>query len=49
MKPDFRLMMTECTLEKIMENVKHIEVQVFRDNFGKAVSFLERDCLDSTE
>lgn len=31
-------------LEKIMENVKHIEVQVFRDNFGNAVFFPERDC-----
>lgn len=31
-------------LEKIMENVKHIEVQVFRDNFGHAVYFPERDC-----
>ena len=31
-------------LEKIMENVKHIEVQVFRDNYGNAVYFPERDC-----
>lgn len=31
-------------LEKIMENVKHIEVQVFRDNFCNAVFFPERDC-----
>ena len=31
-------------LEKIMENVKHIEVQVFRDDFGNAVYFPERDC-----
>lgn len=31
-------------LEKIMEDVKHIEVQVFRDNFGNAVYFPERDC-----
>lgn len=31
-------------LEKIMENVKHIEVQVFRDRFGNAVYFPERDC-----
>ncbi|MBB1078867.1 acetyl-CoA carboxylase biotin carboxylase subunit [Limosilactobacillus sp. STM2_1] len=31
-------------LEKIMENVKHIEVQVFRDNFNHAVYFPERDC-----
>lgn len=31
-------------LEKIMENVKHIEVQVFRDKFGHAVFFPERDC-----
>lgn len=31
-------------LEKIMENVKHIEVQVFQDQFGNAVYFPERDC-----
>lgn len=31
-------------LEKIMEDVKHIEVQVFRDNFGHSVYFPERDC-----
>ncbi|SEM53896.1 acetyl-CoA carboxylase, biotin carboxylase subunit [Ligilactobacillus sp. WC1T17] len=31
-------------LEKIMENVKHIEVQVFRDDFGNTVYFPERDC-----
>ncbi|WP_367342641.1 acetyl-CoA carboxylase biotin carboxylase subunit [Limosilactobacillus sp.] len=31
-------------LEKIMENVKHIEVQVFRDSQGHAVYFPERDC-----
>ncbi len=31
-------------LEKIMENVKHIEVQVFRDDFGHSVYFPERDC-----
>lgn len=31
-------------LEKIMENVKHIEVQVFRDRFGNTVYFPERDC-----
>lgn len=31
-------------LEKIMERVKHIEVQVFRDRFGHAVYFPERDC-----
>ena len=31
-------------LEKIMENVKHIEIQVFRDRFGNAVYFPERDC-----
>lgn len=31
-------------LEKIMENVKHIEVQVFRDTFGQCVYFPERDC-----
>lgn len=32
-------------IEKIMENVKHIEVQVFRDQAGHAVYFPERDCL----
>lgn len=31
-------------LEKIMDDVKHIEVQVFRDRFGHAVYFPERDC-----
>lgn len=31
-------------LEKIMENVKHIEVQVFRDQFNHAIYFPERDC-----
>lgn len=31
-------------IEKIMEKVKHIEVQVFRDKFGHAVYFPERDC-----
>lgn len=31
-------------LEKIMTDVKHIEVQVFRDQFGYAVYFPERDC-----
>ncbi|ETA73219.1 acetyl-CoA carboxylase biotin carboxylase subunit [Ligilactobacillus equi] len=31
-------------LEKIMENVKHIEVQVFRDAKGHTVYFPERDC-----
>ncbi|KRN31580.1 acetyl-CoA carboxylase biotin carboxylase subunit [Liquorilactobacillus mali] len=31
-------------LEKIMENVKHIEVQIFRDQHGNAVFFPERDC-----
>lgn len=31
-------------LEKIMENVKHIEVQIFRDAAGHAVYFPERDC-----
>ncbi|MBZ2405374.1 acetyl-CoA carboxylase biotin carboxylase subunit [Liquorilactobacillus hordei] len=31
-------------LEKIMENVKHIEVQIFRDQQGNAVFFPERDC-----
>jgi Acetyl/propionyl-CoA carboxylase, alpha subunit len=31
-------------LEKVMQNVKHIEVQIFRDAFGHAVYFPERDC-----
>ncbi len=31
-------------LEKIMENVKHIEVQIFRDDAGNMVYFPERDC-----
>ncbi|KRL97508.1 acetyl-CoA carboxylase biotin carboxylase subunit [Liquorilactobacillus satsumensis] len=31
-------------VEKIMENVKHIEVQIFRDHQGNAVYFPERDC-----
>lgn len=31
-------------LEKVMQNVKHIEVQIFRDRFGNCVYFPERDC-----
>ncbi|WP_251717263.1 acetyl-CoA carboxylase biotin carboxylase subunit [Lactobacillus agrestimuris] len=31
-------------LEKVMRNVKHIEVQIFRDRFGNTVYFPERDC-----
>lgn len=31
-------------LEKVLTNVKHLEVQVFRDKFGKTVAFPERDC-----
>lgn len=31
-------------LDKIMENVKHIEVQIFRDDAGNTVYFPERDC-----
>ncbi len=31
-------------LEKIMENVKHIEVQIFRDQAGHTIYFPERDC-----
>ena len=31
-------------LEKIMENVKHIEVRIFRDDAGNTVYFPERDC-----
>lgn len=31
-------------LEKVLTNVKHIEVQVIRDRFGNCVYFPERDC-----
>lgn len=31
-------------IEKIMGNVKHIEMQIFRDRFGHSVYFPERDC-----
>ena len=31
-------------MEKVMQNVKHIEIQVFRDKFGQTVYFPERDC-----
>lgn len=31
-------------IEKIIENVKHIEMQIFRDRFGHSVYFPERDC-----
>lgn len=31
-------------LEKVMQNVKHIEVQIFRDMYGHMVYFPERDC-----
>lgn len=31
-------------LEKVLQGVKHIEVQIFRDRFGRAVYFPERDC-----
>lgn len=31
-------------LEKVMQNVKHIEVQIFRNRFGNCVYFPERDC-----
>lgn len=31
-------------LEKIMTNIKHIEVQIFRDKQGNVVYFPERDC-----
>ncbi len=31
-------------IEKIMENVKHIEMQIFRDRYGHSVYFPERDC-----
>lgn len=32
-------------LEKVMQNVKHIEVQIFRDMYGHTVYFPERDCF----
>lgn len=31
-------------LEKVMSNVKHLEVQIFRDKMGHTVYFPERDC-----
>ncbi|MBP2057631.1 acetyl-CoA carboxylase biotin carboxylase subunit [Lactobacillus colini] len=31
-------------MEKVMQNVKHIEVQIFRDQYGNCVYFPERDC-----
>lgn len=31
-------------LEKVMTNVKHLEVQIFRDEAGHTVAFPERDC-----
>ena len=31
-------------LEKVMQNVKHIEVQIFRDMYGHTVYFPDRDC-----
>lgn len=31
-------------IEKIMKNVNHIEMQIFRDRFGHSVYFPERDC-----
>lgn len=31
-------------LEKVMKDVKHLEVQVFRDQAGHTVAFPERDC-----
>lgn len=31
-------------IEKIIENAKHIEMQIFRDRFGHSVYFPERDC-----
>lgn len=34
----------EMYMEKVMQNVKHIEVQIFRDNFDNCVYFPERDC-----
>ncbi len=34
----------QCLLEKLVENSRHIEVQVFGDRFGNAVHLMERDC-----
>lgn len=31
-------------IEKVMQNVKHIEIQILRDKFGETVYFPERDC-----
>lgn len=31
-------------LEKVMQNVRHLEVQIFRDEAGHTVAFPERDC-----
>lgn len=31
-------------LEKVMQNVKHLEVQIFRDQAGHCVYYPERDC-----
>ena len=31
-------------VEKYVENPRHVEVQVFGDNYGEAVYLFERDC-----
>ena len=31
-------------VEKYVENPRHVEVQVFGDNYGEAVYLYERDC-----
>ena len=31
-------------VEKFVENPRHVEVQVFGDNYGEAVYLFERDC-----
>ena len=31
-------------VEKFVENPRHVEVQVFGDNYGDAVYLFERDC-----
>jgi acetyl-CoA carboxylase biotin carboxylase subunit len=38
------LEMTECILEKLIEEPRHIEIQVVGDSYGKACHLSERDC-----
>ena len=35
---------TSVLVEKYVDKPRHIEVQVFGDNFGNAVHLFERDC-----